>query len=176
MKRVSETIFENVYVNGRGKSVLTNRLSDTLVVKFKKLDPRAVTPTYAHPGEDAGIDLTPIDVEYNPALGWIYHTGIAMEIPKGYVGLLFVRSSSRKTNSYLTNHVGVIDSGYRGEVTGTIKNIDLEDKTLPYQINGKPVFQIIILPYPTVTLIEADELSESSRGASGHGDSDKLKR
>lgn len=176
IKTFNELIFKNGYTDANGNFVLQNPLSNTLTIKFKKLDPRAVTPTYAHPGEDAGLDMTPIDVEYNPVLGWIYKTGIAMEIPTGFVGLVFLRSSARKTNSYLTNHIGVIDSGYRGDITVTIKNIDVIDPSMPYKLCGKPIFQIMIIPYPMVTLIETDTLSPSKRGTTGHGDSDNLKR
>lgn len=92
-----------------------------LIVKLKKLNENAVIPFYAKEG-DAGMDLTAIDVEYNEEMDcYIYHTGIALEIPKGYVAKLYPRSSNRKTNGYLTNHVGIIDSGYRGEILACFK-------------------------------------------------------
>ena len=79
-------------------------------VKLKKLVEEAVIPTYAKPG-DAGMDLTATSVEFDASNdNYIYHTGIAIEIPEGYVGLVFPRSSNRKTNAYMCNHVGVIDS------------------------------------------------------------------
>lgn len=86
-------------------------------VKIKILDEDAVIPKYARPG-DAGMDLTAISVGYDNELGIIeYGTGIALEIPEGYVGLVFPRSSISKKSLVLSNHVGVIDSGYRGEIT-----------------------------------------------------------
>lgn len=79
-------------------------------VKVKKLSEKAVIPAYAKPG-DAGLDLTAISYEYDAEKDChIYGTGLAFEIPTGYVGLLYPRSSNRKTDAYMCNHVGVIDS------------------------------------------------------------------
>lgn len=85
-------------------------------VKIKKVHSDAVIPTYATEG-DAGLDLTAVSVEYDRDINKIvYKTGLAIEIPEGYVGLLFPRSSICKYPLTLTNSVGVIDSGYRGEI------------------------------------------------------------
>ena len=92
-------------------------------VKFKKLTDDAGLPKYAHPG-DLGMDVKAVSVEYNKEKDvYIYHTGLACETKKN-VGLLeFVRSSNYKTDCYLTNHVGVIDSAeYRGEIQFRFKN------------------------------------------------------
>lgn len=140
-------------------------------VKIKKLDSKAVIPKYAKPG-DAGMDLTAISHNYDDYGNHIYGTGLAIEIPKGYVGLLFPRSSNRKTNAYMTNHVGVIDSGYRGEIMITYKNRDLTHFKEPYQV-GDRVAQLIIMPYPTINLVEVEELSETERGEGGHGSTGK---
>lgn len=79
-------------------------------VKIKRLCDEASIPQYAH-ATDAGMDLVATSYEYNDENHChIYGTGIAVEIPEGYVGLLYPRSSNRKTESYLTNHVGVVDS------------------------------------------------------------------
>lgn len=96
-----------------------------LEVKVCKLDERAVIPTYAHNG-DVGMDLTAIDIEYNEELDmYVYHTGLAFESDFHYGQLLFVRSSNRKTDAYLCNHVGVADSAiYRGEIMLCFKNRD----------------------------------------------------
>lgn len=137
-------------------------------VRIKKLNPNAVIPTYAKPG-DAGMDLTAITMAFDVEnQNYIYGTGLAMEIPQGYVGLIFPRSSNRKTQAYMTNHVGVIDSGYRGEVMVSFKNRDKDGDTAPYKL-GDRVAQIIILPYPQVVFVEAEELSETERGKGGHG-------
>lgn len=140
-----------------------------MLVKIKKLVPEAVIPTYAKEG-DAGLDLTAVSYE-NGKYGHVYGTGLAVEIPAGHVGLIFPRSSNRKTEAYLTNHVGIIDSGYRGEIMITYKNRDakLDDSGFaPYAV-GNRVAQLIIIPYPQIDFIEVDELSESERGTGGHG-------
>lgn len=145
-------------------------------VKIKKLVENAVIPSYAKDG-DAGMDLTCVNVEYNPDIECeIYHTGIAVEIPKGYVGLVFPRSSNRKTNSYMTNSVGVIDSGYRGEILVCFKNRDcyecldnaIVSRDDAYKV-GDRVAQLIIMPYPHIKFEEVEELSDSERGTGGHG-------
>ena len=141
-----------------------------LEVKFKKLVPEAKIPAYAKPG-DAGLDLTATSKHWSDDFKcWVYGTGFAIEIPEGYVGLVFPRSSNRKTNAYMTNHVGVIDSGYRGEIILTYKNRTsnntFADK--PYSV-GDRVGQIIILPYPEILFVEVTELSETERGEGGHG-------
>ena len=143
-------------------------------VKLKKLVEDAVIPTYAKPG-DAGMDMTAIAYEYDAEKDChIYKTGIALEIPEGYVGLLFPRSSNRKTNAYMCNHVGVVDSGYRGDVMFSFKNRDKIEADVipalvkPYEVGDK-IGQIIIVPYPQISFVEVDELSTSERGAGGHG-------
>lgn len=138
-------------------------------VKIKKLSEDAIVPKYALDG-DAGLDLTAVSYK-NEQGNHVYGTGLAIEIPTGYVGLVFPRSSNRKTQAYLTNSVGVIDSGYRGEIMITYKNrTTLRDfeKYAPYQIGDK-VAQLIILPYPKIELVEVEELSETERGENGHG-------
>ena len=139
-------------------------------VKIKKTRKDAIIPTYAKPG-DAGMDLYAVDYEYDASQqNHIYNTGIALEIPEGYVGLVFPRSSNRKTECYMTNHVGVIDSGYRGTVYVTFKNRDEESllAAAPYGIKDK-IAQLIIMPYPHIELVEVDKLSETERGEGGHG-------
>jgi len=94
-----------------------------LDIKFKKLDEKAVIPTYAHDG-DVGMDLTAIDVEYDSKNDcYVYHTGLTFETDKHYGIFLFPRSSNRKTEAYLANHVGIDDSAiYRGEIMLCFKN------------------------------------------------------
>lgn len=91
-------------------------MKNPLKVKIKKCHPDAVIPKYAKPG-DAGMDITAVTVSVNEHTGAIsYGTGLSIEIPEGYVGLVFPRSSNCKKDLYLTNSVGVIDSGFRGEI------------------------------------------------------------
>ena len=96
---------------------------EPLEVYFKKLSPNAIIPTYAHDG-DVGMDLTAISMEYDAENDvYIYHTGLAFETDKHYGIFLFPRSSNRKTEAYLCNHVGIADSAiYRGEIIFCYKN------------------------------------------------------
>lgn len=138
-----------------------------MIVKFKKLSEDAVIPSYAH-NTDAGMDMTAISKKWDDNLKcWIYGTGIALEVPEGHVGLIYPRSSVRKYNLMLCNHVGVVDSGYRGEVVFSFKPID-DSYDLSYNVGDK-VGQLIIMPYPKVEAVEVDELDDSDRGTGGHG-------
>lgn len=148
-------------------------------VRIKKLHPNAVIPTYAKDG-DAGMDLTAVTKSYDRDGNIVYGTGLAFEISEGYVGLVFPRSSLSRLDIALSNCVGVIDSGYRGEVTVKFKPAMLFNREQrPIILNnriyevGERVAQIIIIPYPQITFIEADELSETERGAGGYGSSGK---
>lgn len=139
-----------------------------MIVRVKKTHPDAVVPTYAKPG-DAGLDLTAISKEWDEEKGLVvFGTGLAVEIPEGYVGLIFPRSSICKTPLMLTNSVGVIDSGYRGEIKFMFRPVDRARKN--YEI-GDRIGQMIIVPYPQITLVEADDLSDTARGTGGFGSS-----
>jgi dUTP pyrophosphatase len=137
-----------------------------LEVKFKKLTEDAVTPSYSNVG-DAGLDLT-VNVVHNESVDSItYGFGIAVEIPNGYVGLLFPRSSVRKYDIILSNCVGVIDSTYRGEIQSTFNKIK-DIHSMCYGV-GERAAQMIIIPYQTVKLTEVEELSNTKRGSRGFG-------
>ena len=139
-------------------------------VGIKKLHPDAVIPKYSKPG-DAGLDLTAVEVINDERFQVTYRTGLAMEIPLGYVGLLFPRSSIRNYEISLSNCVGVIDSGYRGEIQFTFnKNGGIPSKR--YE-KGDRVGQIIIMPYPEIEFVELDNLTETVRGEGGFGSSGK---
>lgn len=144
-------------------------------VRVKKLLPNAVIPQYAKNG-DAGLDLVVADITYvqdsseNHNIGVWVNSGLAFEIPQGYVGLVFPRSSIRNTSLRLSNCVGVIDSGYRGPVKAYFDRVhSFEDfGDLDFK-KGDKFAQIIIIPYPEINLVEADELSETVRGFGGFG-------
>lgn len=165
-------------------------------VKIKKLHKDAVIPQYAH-GTDAGLDLTAVSRKHDEYGNVVYGFGLSFEIPEGYVGLIFPRSSNHKHYLTLTNSVGVIDSGYRGEVTAKFSHnlIDFvprnfierimyfisgrlrglhadirasQDCSYDYNV-GDRVAQMIIIPYPKVMFEEVQELSESERGTNGYG-------
>ena len=160
----------------------------TLKVKIKKLNENAVIPTYSKDG-DAGMDLVATSKYYDDDGNIVYGTGLAFEIPKGYVGLIFPRSSNAKQQLLLSNSVGVIDSGYRGEVILKFKssassfslktliklifNSDakitvINNFTISYYV-GERIGQMIILPYPKIEFEESEELSETERGSGGYG-------
>ena len=136
-------------------------------VKIKKLHPKAVIPSYSKPG-DAGMDLTITSIISENSLDISYGFGIAVEIPEGFVGLVFPRSSIRKQDLILSNSVGVIDSGYRGEIQATFKKTGLDK----YNIGDRGA-QIMILPYPDVQFEEVEELSNTERGEGGFGSTGK---
>ena len=134
-------------------------------VKFKKLNPKAIMPSYAKQG-DAGLDMTAIQV-LKHEMYYEYRTGIAIEVPEGHVGLMFPRSSISKTKQILSNHVGVIDSGYRGEILFRFKKLAWDNGEV-YQ-EGDKVGQLVIIPIPAIELVEVDELSLTERGEGGFG-------
>lgn len=137
-------------------------------VRIKKLGPEGQIPEYAKDG-DAGVDLVATSRRVDPKGYMEYGTSLAIEIPYGYVGLLFPRSSISKKNMTLANSVGVVDSGYRGEVCLRFKpstgGRDIYDV-------GDRVGQLVIIPYPTIEFEESDELSETARGDGGFGSTD----
>lgn len=129
-------------------------------------------PIRAHKG-DAGIDLTCTNItqELNECgqLILVYHTGLAVEIPEGYVGLLFQRSSIYKKSISMTNAVGVIDSGYRGEIIGKFRSTT--DVVPAIFKPGERFAQLVIVPCLDVQIEEATELEETERGEGGFGSS-----
>lgn len=156
-----------------------------MVVKIKKLVPEAVMPKKAH-STDAGYDLVAVSRSVDESGAVVYGTGLAMEIPEGYVGLVFPRSSIARKDLVLSNCVGVIDSGYRGEVMakfkpslgawedvwGSMRGADSNVNVKWYGL-GDRIAQLVIMKLPDVQLIESEELSESERGEGGYGSSGK---
>lgn len=168
-------------------------------IKIKLLNERAVMPTKAH-NSDAGYDLTATSMDYDDHGNVVYGTGVAVEIPEGYVGLVFPRSSSANTCLILSNCVGVIDAGYRGEITCkftskhkmtyyasfwerlkfffTLKNTIGQVYTLHhndasiYEV-GDRIAQLVIVKLPDVALVQSPDLSDSERGKGGYGSSGK---
>ena len=142
-------------------------------IKFKKLDQRASAPVRVH-NTDAGFDLVATDIttEINECgqLILVYHTGIAVEIPEGYFGLLVPRSSIFKKSLMLTNHAGVIDAGYRGEVMGKFRATT--DVVPAVYKPGEKFAQLLILPCVDASFTESFELSNSDRGDGGYGSTD----
>ena len=139
-------------------------------IKFKKLNPYAVIPSFAKAG-DAGLDLTAISRMEDPNMPLVeFGTGLAAEIPEGYVGFIFPRSSIKNTALILRNSVGVIDSGYRGEIR--IIFLDVNPAVAGYKI-GDRVAQLVMVPCFNGTIEEVEELSPSDRGEGGFGSTGK---
>lgn len=142
-------------------------------VRFTALTDNAVTPFRVH-DTDAGYDLTATSVvktEQNGQTLYNIGAGLALEIPEGYAGFLFPRSSIKNTPLMLSNCVGVIDAGYRGEVKAVFR----KDRAANYYADdyvykvGDRFAQLIILPVPTVRFTQVGEISNSKRGIGGYG-------
>jgi dUTP pyrophosphatase len=142
-------------------------------ISIKKLDERAIIPHYGTEFS-AGADLyalldEPVDIK--PGESKLIHTGLALAIPEGMVGLVFGRSGlACKRGLAPANKVGVVDSDYRGEVCVALHNHSGEARTVK---NGDRVAQMVITPYLTATFMETDDLSDTSRGAGGFGSTGK---
>ena len=138
-------------------------------VRYQKLDPRATTPSYGSAAA-AGADLYALtDTPLTLAAGEtaMVHTGIAVEIPQGYVGLVFARSGlACKQGLAPANKVGVIDADYRGEIMVALHNHGIVHRTIE---SGERIAQLVLVPYLTAEFTEADSLSETDRGAGGFG-------
>ena len=117
------------------------------------------------------MDLVATRIISNTTFDVSYGTDLAMEIPNGFVGLVFPRSSIRKYELALSNSVGVIDSGYRGELQATFKKTNGLD-SLAYKV-GDRIAQIMIIPHPPIEFNEVDELSDTERGDGGFGSTGK---
>tara|TARA_Y100000593_G_scaffold95131_1_gene200504 strand:+ start:44018 stop:44458 length:441 start_codon:yes stop_codon:yes gene_type:complete len=139
----------------------------SLNVKLKKLSGSVVTPSYAREG-DAGLDLTATSIIDENDLFITYGTGVSLEIPEGYVGLLFPRSSIYKTGHVLSNSVGVIDSGYRGEIMMKFYRLKNNSWMKQYKI-GDRIGQLIIMPFPRIEFKLVESLAGSERGSGGYG-------
>jgi dUTP pyrophosphatase len=135
-------------------------------IQAKKMHPDAILPSRAH-ADDAGMDLYALEAGViEPDLGVVVRTGIALAIPKNYVGLVADRSSMAKKGAKTSG--GVIDAGYRGEIHIIIRNTSAHP--IKYE-KGERIAQLLILPVATPVILEASELDETSRGVKGFGSS-----
>jgi dUTP diphosphatase len=135
---------------------------------IRRLDPSVPLPTYAHPG-DAALDLASnADLEVGPDERALVPTGLVVAIPEGYAGLVLPRSGlASREGLTLANSPGLIDSGYRGEVTCAVVNLD---RDRPVKISrGQRIAQLLIVPAAVVVAVEVDELPSSDRGQGGFG-------
>lgn len=138
-------------------------------IRIKKLNNEAKLPTYGSEYA-AGADLYALpteDVVIAPGETKLIHTGIALELPIGYAGLIYARSGlASKKGLAPANKVGVIDCDYRGEVMVALHNHGSEPQTIS---RAERIAQLVITPYITATFLEADELSDTARGVGGFG-------
>jgi dUTP pyrophosphatase len=135
-------------------------------IKVKKLHSGAVIPRYAREG-DAGMDVHAVS-KVNHGKFIEYDTGLAFEIPEGYVCLVFPRSSVSNKSLSQCNSVGVLDSGYRGELKIRFYKHGEEE----YEV-GEKIGQIMIIPFPKVEFEEAEELNQTDWGEGGFGSTGK---
>jgi dUTP pyrophosphatase len=135
-------------------------------LKIKKINTDAKIPHYANPG-DAGMDIYAVTKE-EKAKFVEYGTGLSFEVPEGYMMLIFPRSSLSNKDLILANHVGILDSGYRGELKLRFKKVGDDI----YEVGDK-IGQIVIVPHPKVEFEEVEELSETKRGDGGFGSTGK---
>lgn len=146
---------------------------DKYSVRIKKLDEKAVVPTYGSEFA-AGADLyacldAPLTI--NPHETILVHTGVAMEIPTGFAGLIYARSGiASKRGLAPANKVGVVDSDYRGEVMVALHNHSAVPQTIE---NGERIAQLVIAPYVVADFVLSDELDGTERGAGGFGSTGK---
>ena len=148
-----------------------------LEVKIKKLHKDAVIPKYETVGS-VGMDLTAVSKDYDEHGNVVFGTGFAIQIPTGYYADLRPRSSISKYDLVLANSVGTIDSDYRGELILKFKptlrkstwnnGVYETDEVKEYEI-GDRIAQLVILPYPKVSFVEVDDLSDTERGTGGFG-------
>jgi dUTP pyrophosphatase len=135
-----------------------------------KLQDGAILPTRAHPG-DAGLDLYACEAAHiGPGERWSIGTGVAVEIPDGYAGLVLPRSGlAKKHGITLVNAPGLIDSGYRGELRVLLLNTDPAEtfRVAP----GDRIAQLVIAPISLAEPVETAALAESVRGDGGFGSS-----
>ncbi len=139
-------------------------------LEFKRLDPDARLPAYAKPG-DAGLDLSSaVDVEVGPGERAMVPTGVSVAIPDGHAGLVLPRSGlASRQGLTLANSPGLIDAGYRGEVTCAVVNLDREQAVGIRR--GDRIAQLVVVAVPAIEPAWVDELPISERGEGGFGSS-----
>lgn len=142
-------------------------------IAVKKLDERAVLPTYGSEFS-AGADLYAVcdgEMTFAPGETKLVKTGLAMEIPEGYAGLIYARSGlASKRGLAPANKVGVVDADYRGEVMVALHNHSAVEQKISA---GERIAQLVVAPFLKASFEETDELSDTVRGAGGFGSTGK---
>jgi dUTP pyrophosphatase len=138
-----------------------------MTVKFRKIDPAAILPSYAHPG-DAGMDVRSVEeLVVEPGGRKLVRTGLVMMLPPGYEAQVRPRSGlALKNGVTVLNTPGTIDEGYRGEVGVILANLGAE----PFRVEkGAKIAQIVIAPCTRAEIVETAEIDETARGTGGFG-------
>lgn len=143
-------------------------MSGRVEVLLQRLDPELPAPAYEHPG-DAGLDLRArVDVELGPGERAVVPTGVAVALPRGTVALVCPRSGLAARHGVgLVNGPGVIDAGYRGEISVVLVNHDRQASVLLRR--GDRIAQLVVQEVLHASLVEVDELPGSQRGNGGFG-------
>lgn len=170
---------ETIELNAEEEQFVNEFQKNNKTIKVKKVNPNAIIPTRGD-GEAAGIDLyvcldeaedefgVPMDqVMIMSGETYIFDTGIAFELPKGYFGAVYVRSSiGIKNNLRLMNGTGIIDNSFRGTVKVALHNFGNTPQVIKH---GDRIAQMVLLPYVTFPIVEVDTLTETERGEGGIG-------
>lgn len=155
------------------REIFMNKGIDKMKINFKKLNEKAITPTYGTEFS-AGADLYACEggeITIQPGETKLIHTGLSLEIPEGYAGLIYARSGiATKRGLAPANKVGVIDSDYRGEIMVSLFNHSAVSQTIA---DGERVAQLVITPFLKVEYNETKELSDTQRGEGGFGSTGK---
>lgn len=148
-------------------------MKNKMIIRYKKIHPLAAPPVFGSI-HSAGADLCAIsgeDIVIAPGKTEFIHTGLAIEVPVGYAGLVYARSGlASKSGLAPANKVGVIDSDYRGEILVALHN---HSETAAAVRGGDRIAQLIIAPVPAVEYVESDDLSDTLRGSGGFGSTGK---
>lgn len=150
------------------------------VLKFKRLHPDAVIPSYQNPG-DSGMDICSLtEAKVKPGQIKILSTGLATEIPEGYELQVRPRSGHAVEGLTLVNAPATLDSGFRGEIKLIVINLLSDPSSMFYTVDksisikkGERVAQLVLAKVPKLPIVEVEELSPSQRGTSGFGSTGK---
>ena len=138
-----------------------------MTLSFKRINPDAVLPSYAHPG-DAGMDLRSVDDAVIPPGGRaLVHTGLVVNLPPAYEAQVRPRSGlALKSGVTVLNTPGTIDAGYRGEIGVILANFGAE----PFAVRkGDRIAQMVVAPVTFAEIVETDSIDETDRGGGGFG-------
>ena len=138
-----------------------------MTVKFRTIDPAAILPSYAHPG-DAGMDIRSVEeLTIAPGERALVHTGLVMVLPPGYEAQVRPRSGlALKNGITVLNSPGTIDEGYRGEVGVILANFGKE----PFKVEkGSKIAQVVVAPCTRAEIVATDDIDDTERGTGGFG-------